>query len=97
MIRSNRRVPGSSDGISLPTGPGHDLVSVTSTAWEPAWSEASKNRPIPVWTVVTPSVHPEGRDATHGTSVADGTAWAMRTRASFGSAFRRHSGRTLSG
>ena len=73
-------MPGSSLGTSLAVVTRHSRrgSKVTVTASVPARSESSQKIARPRSMRMPPCFHPAGRDATHGTDVADGTACAMR-------------------
>src|SRR2546429_8776375 len=76
--RSNRWVPGWSEGSGWSPVTSQAADRVTVTARGPAWSESSQNTERPLATSAPPTCQPGGRSATHGTSAADGTAWAAR-------------------
>src|SRR6516165_12554973 len=75
---SNRCVPGWSDGSAWVPDTSQAADRVTVTAREPAWSESSQNMEWPLATSAPPTCQPDGSPGTHGTSAADGTAWAAR-------------------
>src|SRR5215471_18907800 len=52
------------------------LVRVMVTARWPAWSEFSQNCARPLEMLAPPAVQPDGSSAMHGSTAAEGTAWA---------------------
>src|SRR5205814_2152001 len=76
---SDRRVPGSSLFVGRSPPIEHAGSRRTCSALRPSVSEASQNCDSPRRARKPPKCHPAGRARTHGTSVALGTDWAIRT------------------
>src|SRR5438132_4584300 len=80
-MRSKRRVPFWSDGISVAPDVSHPEVKVTCRAREPARSELSAKRARPLSMSVLKTLQPAGSARMHGTRSALGTACASSTSA----------------
>src|SRR5215475_13238142 len=76
--RSNRWVPGWSEGICWAPEVSQAADKVTVTACGPAWSEFSQNRACPLAISAPPTCQPAGSATMQGTIAAEGTAWAAR-------------------
>src|SRR5205085_897968 len=80
-MRSKRRVPASSDGISVVPDVSQVDVKVTSRARAPARSELSVKRARPLSMSMLNTLQPAGNARMHGTRSARGTACASSTSA----------------
>ena len=76
--RSNRRMPGWSEGICWAPEVSQAAVRVTVMACGPARSESSQRRAFPLEMSAPPMLQPDGSAAMQGSIAAEGTAWALR-------------------